>query len=232
MPTFQALYELSLLILHVSQIHEVFYSSRDVQEAVAHLYCDIVAFVGRICIHYAREISNLAVGKSVTVSFNAVFQNDLTAIWKQRDYVTAKMWALRLGCRNSGLSLQSIRRYLKNDRSVKGSFYDQVAESMKRAEDTCEWLKGPLVEFFRSDDRVLTITGESGTGKTVLAGWIKERLQRPLDHTQYSTLLHTFRKSWDQLTSFVLNPLTKLQPLSLLAKQPPWSSSRAFCPNF
>lgn len=195
MPTFQALYELSLLILHVSQIHEIFHSSREVKETVAHLYCDVVDLVGNISIYYRKEISNLEIGKSVTIDFDGVFGGDLAAIWKRRDLLTSKMWSLKLGYRSTGLNLKSIRQHLKHDRSVQGSFYDQVAESMKRAEDTCEWLKSPLVEFFRGNDKALTITGDSGTGKTVLAGWIKERLQRPLNHKQYSTLLYTFRES-------------------------------------
>ncbi|KAK0641655.1 hypothetical protein B0T16DRAFT_380569 [Cercophora newfieldiana] len=192
LPTFQALYELSLLILHVSQIHDIFHSSQDVKETVAQLYCDVVDLVGKISIYYRKQINNLGSSKSVTIDFDAVFGGDLAAIWKRRDLLTAKMWSLKLGYRSTGLTLKSIRQRLKHDRSVKGSFYDQVAESMKRAEDTCEWLKSPLIEFFRGNDKALTITGESGTGKTVLAGWIKERLQRPLDHTQFSTLLYTF----------------------------------------
>ncbi|KAK4454286.1 hypothetical protein QBC34DRAFT_317381 [Podospora aff. communis PSN243] len=192
LPTFQALYELSLLILHVSQIHDIYHSSREVKETVAQLYCDVVDLVGNISIHYRRQISGLSAGKSVTVDFDAVFGGDLAAIWKRRDVLTSKMWSLKLGYRNSGLSLKSIRHHLKHDRSVQGSFYDQVAESMKRAEDTCEWVKSPLIEFFRGSDKALTITGDSGTGKTVLAGWIKERLQRPLDHTQFSALLYAF----------------------------------------
>ncbi|KAK0715896.1 hypothetical protein B0H67DRAFT_538659 [Lasiosphaeris hirsuta] len=192
LPTFQALYELALMLLHVSQIHEIFHASREVKETVANLYCDVVDLVGTISVFYRGEISKLAAGKSVTINFDAAFGDAVAAIYKRRDLITAKMWSLKLGYRHSNLSLDAVRRRLKHDRSIKGAFYDQIAESMKRAEDTCEWLKSPLVEFFRTSNKTLTITGEPGTGKTVLAGWIKERLQRPLNHTQFSTLNYTF----------------------------------------
>lgn len=118
----------------------------------------------------------------------------MASIWKRRDHLTSRLWSIKLSSRSyrQSISLDSIRRRLKSDRSAKGAFYDQVAESLKRAEDTCEWLKTPLVEFFRGNEKALTITGESGCGKTVLAGWVKERLQRPLDHVQYSTLTYHF----------------------------------------
>ncbi|KAK3322767.1 hypothetical protein B0H66DRAFT_555192 [Apodospora peruviana] len=191
-PTFQALYELTLLISHVSQIHEVFTSAREVKELLAHLYCDIVELVGNISIFYKQKIGNLGSNESVTINFEAAFGGSMTHIWERRDQLTAKLWSLNLGYGSSGKSLDSIRRRLRSDRSTKGAFYDQVNESMKRAEDTCEWLKSHLVEFYRGNSKALTITGDAGCGKTILAGWIKERLQRPLDHVQYRTLSYTF----------------------------------------
>ncbi|KAK5657776.1 hypothetical protein OQA88_2849 [Cercophora sp. LCS_1] len=191
-PTFRALYELSLMMLHVSQIHEIFRSSREVMELVAHLYCDVVKLIGKISVLYRQEILKLGLGTSVTIDFDAQFGGYLSGIWERRDLIIAKMWSLKLGHRASNINLHQVRRRLKHDRSVKGSFYDQVSEGLKRAEDTCEWLKGPLLDFFRSNDKTLTITGESGSGKTILAGWIKERLQRPMNRTQFTTLLYTF----------------------------------------
>lgn len=182
------------MIVHVSQIHDIFRSSREVKVVVANLYCDVVDLVGKVATFYRREISKLLLGESITIDFEATFGNAMAQIWNRRDDITSRVWSLKLGHRQSGLGLGSIRRHLKHNRSLKGEFYDKVAESVKRTEDTCEWLKSPLVDFLRSDDKALTITGESGTGKTVLGGWIKERLQRPLDHTQWSTLVYTFRK--------------------------------------
>ncbi|KAK4200337.1 hypothetical protein QBC40DRAFT_348659 [Triangularia verruculosa] len=193
-PTFQALYELALLISNVSQIHEIFYASREVKEGVAHLYCDLVDLVGRISILYRKKINSLGqdTKKSVVIDFEAEFGKQMTGIWKRRDYIIAKMWALKLGNRTNSLGVNAVRRRLQNDRSSKGAFYDQVSENVKRAEDTCEWVRTPLVNFLRGKEKALTITGDPGSGKTVLAGWMKERLQRPLDHTQYTTLTYSF----------------------------------------
>lgn len=204
------------MILHVSQIHDIFHASREVKETVANLYCDVVDLVGKISIFYRKEISKLAPGKSATINFDAAFGRDLASIWNRRDSITSRMWMLKLGHRHTEYTVDWARRRLKHDRSVKGAFYDQVSGSMKRAEDTCEWLKEPLVEFFRSSDKALTITGDSGTGKTTLAEWIKERLQRPLAFTQYTALLYTFRKFmfFTVCTMLSTTPLCLSQPSS------------------
>ncbi|KAK0745016.1 hypothetical protein B0T21DRAFT_448085 [Apiosordaria backusii] len=193
-PTFQTLYELALLISNISQIHEIFYASREVKESVAHLYCDLVDLVGRISILYREKISSLGQDseKSVVINFEVAFGKSMTGIWKRRDSIIAKMWSLKLGHRTHSLGVDAVRRRLQNDRSAKGAFYDQVSENVKRAEDTCEWVRTPLVNFLRGKEKALTITGDAGSGKTIVAGWIKERLQRPLDHTQYATLTYSF----------------------------------------
>ncbi|KAK0672772.1 hypothetical protein QBC41DRAFT_343650 [Cercophora samala] len=193
-PTFEALYELALLISNVSQIHEIFYASREVKEGLAHLYCDLVDLVGRISILYREKISSLGQNtkKSIVVNFETEFGKHMSSIWRRRDSIIAKMWSLKLGNRTDSLGVDAVRRRLQNDRSAKGAFYDQVSENVKRAEDTCEWVRTPLVNFLRGKEKALTITGEAGSGKTVLAGWMKERLQRPLDHTQYTTLTYSF----------------------------------------
>lgn len=196
MPTFEALYELAILITNVSQIQDIFYASQEVKESLAHLYCDLVDLVGRISILYREKISSLGQNthKSVVINFETEFGQHVSGIWRRRDSIIAKMWSLKLGNRTDSLGVDAVRRRLQNDRSATGAFYDQVSENVKRAEDTCEWVKTPLVNFLRGKEKALTITGEAGSGKTVLAGWMKERLQRPLDHTQYTTLTYSFRK--------------------------------------
>ncbi|KAK4663014.1 hypothetical protein QC763_601090 [Podospora pseudopauciseta] len=193
-PTFEALYELAILITNVSQIQDIFYASQEVKESLAHLYCDLVDLVGRISILYREKISSLGQNthKSVVINFETEFGQHVAGIWRRRDSIIAKMWSLKLGNRTHSLGVDAVRRRLQNDRSATGAFYDQVSENIKRAEDTCEWVKTPLVNFLRGKEKALTITGEAGSGKTVLAGWMKERLQRPLDHTQYTTLTYSF----------------------------------------
>ena len=184
------------MLAHVSQIHELFRAPESVTEVVADLYTDVIELVGNIAVFYRKRLSSLSDSGSVTINFDATFGSRMTHIWETRALLTARVWKLKLGNNGRSQKLDSVRRWLRSSRSSKAAFYDRVGlDAAKRAEDTCEWLKPHLVDFLRSKDRTFAITGPEGSGKTVLADWIQDRLQRPLNHTQYYTLSFTFRKS-------------------------------------
>lgn len=193
-PTFQALNELALLVAQITQIEGISGSSNEVKHATADLFCDLVRLVGDIAVFYKKKISSLSQG-SLTVKFEAEFGKQMTHIWEHKAKIVRRMWELKLGRGSDGV--ESISQKLNGRHSVRSTFYAQITNSMTRAEDTCEWLKSYLIDFFRSEEKVFTITGPAGSGKTVLAQWVRERLHRPLADEEYFTLFYTFREtSW------------------------------------
>jgi len=46
-----------------------------------------------------------------------------------------------------------------------------------RADFTCEWFDRHLTDFWRSGKESLIVTGQPGSGKSILSGWVVERLQ-------------------------------------------------------
>ena len=58
----------------------------------------------------------------------------------------------------------------------------------QQVEMTCIWFQKHLTQFLHSDKSFLLVTGQSGAGKTTLAGSIVERLQRPINRKQVDTL--------------------------------------------
>ncbi|KAL9620471.1 MAG: hypothetical protein Q9160_005056 [Pyrenula sp. 1 TL-2023] len=104
--------------------------------------------------------------------------------------------ALLYRAKISNISVDVIRHFLEpRDSVLKLLASDQFAARTKRAEFTCEWFQSHLLEFLRSSEQTLAITGQSGSGKTVLAGWIEERLQRPLARRSYETIEYRFVES-------------------------------------
>ena len=87
------------------------------------------------------------------------------------------------------VDIVTIRQWLApQDRTLQILTSDRMGTRSARDEYTCEWFQQHLLDFIRSKDYVLAINGKPGSGKTVLSGWIVERLQRPLGRKSYSTI--------------------------------------------
>ncbi|KAK7432232.1 hypothetical protein QQZ08_001177 [Neonectria magnoliae] len=204
-PTFMALYELAMLLSNISQIQDLEYMPRHIKESAAHIFCDLVQLVGHIASHYRQRISGLEAGASIKISFDSVFGNQIDRVWQAKNALYDNIWDFKLGSKGSPSDLQWLREKLQPSfgPSVRNTLYDEVLEQLDRSEDTCSWIKDTLVQFFHSNDQVLSVTGPPGVGKTVLAEWVQERLARPLDHRSYAVLTYNFPyDSAKEATSF------------------------------
>ena len=91
------------------------------------------------------------------------------------------------------VDVTTVRHWLGvRDKNLQTLLADRSASKGFRADQTCEWIQRPLLDFFRTDDQTFAVTGEVGTGKSVLAAWTQERLQRPLGRQSHETLSFTF----------------------------------------
>lgn len=99
--------------------------------------------------------------------------------------------------------MTTIRRWLApQDRTLRLLSSDTMNSRSARYEFTCEWFQSYLLEFSRSSDDMFLITGGSGTGKSILSGWIVERLQRSLGKKSFDVNSVIIGR-WDRQTMFV-----------------------------
>ncbi|KAK2027356.1 hypothetical protein LX32DRAFT_694858 [Colletotrichum zoysiae] len=174
-PTFNALYELGLLLGHAVRLKGI-----------------VVRLVGDVAIHYRTRINSITSG-SVTIDFDAQFGSQVTKIWNQREHLFNHMWQHKLGSKTRRLDINTLRRHLLPTReSVKSHVYGRVADRKLRVDGTCEWLSHDLNDFLSSDKDIFTVTGGEGCGKSMLATWMRDRLERPINRTQYETISYTF----------------------------------------
>ncbi|CAK7211371.1 hypothetical protein SBRCBS47491_001102 [Sporothrix bragantina] len=194
LPAFMTLYELGLLVSQVTQIPGIFESTKEVKVDISRLYSQLVGLAGSISVHYRNHIFDLGPHHQlVTLNLNDLFGRQIDDIWDSKKKLYARIWSQSLGKRHFALSLGDLRHRLNPEsEAFRHALYAEMAEDLERAEDTCEWVKSDLVDFLQSNEKILTVTGAPGSGKTVLADWIEERLQRPLHNTTYSVLLYTF----------------------------------------
>ncbi|KAK1988876.1 hypothetical protein LZ30DRAFT_812994 [Colletotrichum cereale] len=191
-PTFNALYELGLLLGHAIRLKGMFTASDAIRYELSRIFDSVVRLVGDVAIHYRTRINSIYSG-SVTIDFDAQFGSQVTKIWNQREHLFNHMWQHKLGSKSRRLDITTLRRHLLPTReSGKSHVFGRVADRKLRVDGTCEWLSHDLHDFLGSDADIFTVTGGEGCGKSMLATWVKERLERPINHTQYETISYTF----------------------------------------
>ncbi|RYP17433.1 hypothetical protein DL765_004521 [Monosporascus sp. GIB2] len=201
LPTFQVFYQLGAMISQIGQIDE----KSQMEDAVSSLHSAVVKLVDSVSCGYRDKLFALDEEDPV-IKFETAFEDIMNSIFELQHQVITRMWLSELRDQADIQSLESIRRQLRPNWSEKNAFYDQVNESLTRAGETCEWFESHLVRFLSGRGRAFAITGGSGTGKTVLAGWIRERLRRALGHQEYLALTY----------AFPFDSPTECTPLSLL----------------
>lgn len=180
------------MVSQTLQKYELFDANERIKEDLGEVYAGLVELVGSIAVYYRQRINSMTTS-SATIDFDGAFGKTINKIWAKKEHLTNHMWSFKLGHKHYSTSIESLRHKLNPiDQSVKALLYGRLADKSERAEGTCEWVQGHLLEFLRSSDSIFTITGASGCGKSMLASWIKERLQRPLGRKSYETISYTF----------------------------------------
>lgn len=166
-----------------------------IKEDLGEVFSGLVDLVGSVAVYYRQRISSMD-GGSVTIDFDAAFGKTIDKIWTKREHLSNHMWSFRLRHKHYSLSIEEVRRRLRPvDQSVRDLVYGRWPDKSERAEGTCEWIQGPLLDFLRSNDSIFAVAGPAGCGKSILAGWMKGRLQRPLGRKSYETVSYTFGES-------------------------------------
>lgn len=201
-PTFNTLFDLAFLISQACRSYQHFDATESIRECLGDLHYYLVDLVGSIAIHYRKRISvmNTNNAKSTTIDFDGAFGKSIDQLWGTKAKLAKLIWGFQLRHKHYPMSFDTVLYKLQPlEPSVRTLLYTRLADKSERVEGTCEWIQSHLLDFLRSDDRLLTISGKPGCGKSMLGGWMKERLQRPLGRTSYETFSYTFGKfhsSW------------------------------------
>jgi hypothetical protein len=182
-----------MMLSNIGQIHDLEHMPRHIRESTVDIFCDLVDLVGTIASHYHQRIVGLKPGARTKISFDATFGQQIDQVWRSKNALCDNVWTFKL---NRSGRLRWLRENLQPSfgPSVRNTLYDEVLEHLDRSEDTCNWIKDSLVQFFDSSEQILNISGPAGFGKTVLAEWVEERLARPLDNRSYAVLSYNFRE--------------------------------------
>jgi hypothetical protein len=157
-------------------------ASKTVAEA-SEAYNVLLMLIRDIAIHYNAQIHTMTQSTS-TMDFNQVFGDTIDNFYQGKEKIIDGMW--RTCVKNDSIDIQAVRKYLGiHDKSTLAYLEDCSASIARRSEYTCEWIQRSLLDFTKSTDDILAVTGPSGSGKSILSGWILERLQRPIGGKMY-----------------------------------------------
>ncbi|KAI1394396.1 uncharacterized protein F4822DRAFT_388082 [Hypoxylon trugodes] len=183
-PTFSTLYELGQLLANTLELRSLFVLSEEIAQALSEVIIRLIHLLGDIAIFYHQRISRLS-KETVTIDFDREFGDQLEVICSKREQLIYKIWSYKLGGDNVAGDVVSLHRELGSGQThVKSYLYGRISDKKRRVERTCEWLEYDLEEFAEKDEKVLTITGSPGSGKSMLAAWTRQQLERPTGHLE------------------------------------------------
>lgn len=188
--TFGVFYKLGLSLSFFLRHKDLLYANAHIRMEVGQAFNALLKLVRDVGIHYHVRIS-VSSTKEISIDFNNVFGRHMEEFYRRKNHITDAMWEYKLGG-DVSVGIRTIRHWLgPRDRTLQTILDDRLAARGRRDEYTCEWSQRYLLDFSRGKDEILAITGPAGCGKSVLAGWIVERLQRPLGRKTHQTLFYT-----------------------------------------
>lgn len=193
------LFEIGHILGHLLRLQDLFTLNDVTTRDLGQLFCSLLSFVTHIAIEYRQTINRLS-RNAVAIDFEKRFGHLVNEILSQRAILFEHMWTYALPEDNVSASLDTLYRQLGASRdSGKSLMYGRAASNKERVHGTCDWIERDLIDFLESDKSVLSITADAAYGKSMLAAWVRERLERPIGHIRqerlnFETLWFTFGK--------------------------------------
>ncbi|KAL8781838.1 MAG: hypothetical protein Q9213_005840 [Squamulea squamosa] len=184
--TFAVFYTLGLSIAFLLRRSSLLTASKHLRNEVGYSFNDLLILVRDVSLYYRVKL--LEDANKTAFDFNGVFGRQISGFHSRKATIVNAMWEHVLGAQAS-TQVQTIRTWLQpGDRNLRRFNTDNEVAAGTREEFTCEWFQSHLLAFSRSQDDTLSLQGPAGCGKSTLAGWIVERLQRPLGKKVYDTV--------------------------------------------
>lgn len=170
---------------------ELFVVSPDIKDQLILALADLVTLVVCVARHFHRS---LLASELVSIDIYSTFPGPIDSFRGRCEHVSELMWHHQLTRdgldvdRAVGISV--LRDWLQPEDPVVAHVTEATAPSaQEREEATCMWVKPYLTRFLKGEQQVLSITGKTGSGKTVLSTVINDYLQHSVGGTRYMSIL-------------------------------------------
>lgn len=167
-----------------------------IQDGIGNAFVDLLNIVSSVAIRFHQAVHGTHT--SVIVDVHATFGSLIDSYRAQVSRVAYEMWAARLERANvlEGPSVKTLQRWLGPQDSVLSFLSSNHVNLVNQPEEyTCVWFQKHLLSFLRGNQKIMTIDGKTGAGKSTLAHWVTDRLQRPIGRKTVSTISFSFNQS-------------------------------------
>ncbi|KAJ5858923.1 hypothetical protein N7534_004200 [Penicillium rubens] len=158
---------------------ELFVVSSDIKDQLILALADLVTLVVCVARHFHRS---LLASELVSIDIYSTFPGPIDSFRSRCEHVSELMWRHQLTREgldsDKAVGINALRDWLQPEDPVVAHVTEAAAPSaQEREEATCMWVKPYLMRFLKGEQQVLSITGKTGSGKTVLSTVINDYLQ-------------------------------------------------------
>ncbi|KAJ5140703.1 hypothetical protein N7448_004111 [Penicillium atrosanguineum] len=193
MVSFGFFYSTSSTLVNLLERTELFDVSQDIKEQLILALADLVTLVAGVSTHFHQAISGLT-DAEVTVNIYDTFPGQIQSFKDRCSKISETMWRHQLAKENIDTEKVSVVKSVRGWLAPEDRVLNHLAENSsqlahEREELTCLWMGHYLTRFLKEKkQRTLSFYGKPGSGKTVLASVIVDRLQEQIGGYTYKSL--------------------------------------------
>ncbi|PNP40733.1 hypothetical protein TGAMA5MH_07440 [Trichoderma gamsii] len=183
---------ISVVYTDIIRVYDLEQPSHEILNAAIQTFHSVIVFLNGMRTLYQQTISNVKPGTSERLEFGSDFRAKVEQIWRFKETLSNEIWKQKLKAAGLSKDVSLLRSKLQLNQSqhVPKGLFENIGHYANTSTEVGYWLKNIL-----SDDdggQIVCITGDESCGKTFLAGWIEERLARPIHVKSNHVLRYDF----------------------------------------
>ncbi|KAH6853214.1 hypothetical protein B0I37DRAFT_419987 [Chaetomium sp. MPI-CAGE-AT-0009] len=171
---------------------ELFGVSQEIVEQLTLALSDLVTLVATVAIQFHEAIRQ-APTRPVSINIYSTFSAQITSFRERCEDIAQAMWRHQVSevdmDRDAVSDIKPIKAWLAPDDPVlTDAAVSASLLAYDREERTCLWVGSHLTRFLKGHDKILSIAGRLGCGKSIVASVIVDYLQQPISGVRYNAL--------------------------------------------
>ncbi|OGM43350.1 NACHT domain protein [Aspergillus bombycis] len=190
MSLFGFFYRCSSGLGSVLDLAEFFQVSSDIKDQLSLALADLVTLIVGIATHFRKTLPTVGY---LHIDIYCEFSDQIHNFRSRCERISGLMWKYQLereGYDSAKVTdTKTIKRWLEPEDPVLANVVEATAQlAQEREESTCVWMMSYLNRFLKGNRRTFAISGNPGSGKSILATVINDHLQHPVGDVSYRTI--------------------------------------------